>query len=276
MMQSPPRRNRVVINMSVYQKLKNKIRLRKSLDEIPKQRISELSMAKNHSMNSIFTPRVTSIINNVNRLYDDGIKLVDNINTSKNISSEYYDKFLLPKYEKNETHAIRPQSPKIVPFNLPDISPIKKHKRQSTLSHIKLSPSIKKSLTNKEKDEIKERLNTNKNQTGVINKYMKNIEKSKVSDKLELNGLTLAFQKELPGYVRKKRLENKSRYDYLSQLNSGLVLKDVVDNLYMPGCLIKEENRITSYQPKYVKKKFRRLKMEASEALQKNISKIIK
>jgi hypothetical protein len=204
-------------------------------------------------------------MNNVSMVYEDSIKLVEKINTSKNISSEHYDKFLFQKYEKNENKKEKKIERKL--FNLPNISPIKRHIRQST--YINLSKSRKFSF-NEEKDEIQIRLDQNKKISEILNERIKKTEKVEKKNSLELNGLTLAFDKELPNYVKAKHIKKN---DYLLQLNTGGVMREIVENVYMPGGLYMEKNRITSFQPKYIKKKFNKLKTEATEILQKNILK---
>jgi hypothetical protein len=277
------RRNGVVINMSNYQKFKTKLRDRKSFDEIPKQRLSELSMCKNnHSMTYIFKiPQVSDILNNVNKVYEDSIKLVEKINTSKITKSIHYDKYLLKKFEKNnEVNTSQPESPRNLPFSLPEVSPIKKHKRYSSVNNsFKLSSTKKKSSLIElvpafETDDIYTRFTKNKNQLEILNKKLYT-ENTKI-DEIQIKNLTLAFKKEMPQYVKLKRLEKKNKYDYMTQLDNGQVFKEDVDNIYIPGSFIKENHRLVSTHPRYIKNKFTKLATEATEVLQKNITKIIK
>jgi hypothetical protein len=67
------------------------------------------------------------------------------------------------------------------------------------------------------------------------------------------------YTNELTTYVNYIRSTRKEKYDYITKLDNGDIIKEELEgNMLLPGTLMKDTNKLVSLQPRYVKAKFNR------------------
>jgi hypothetical protein len=67
------------------------------------------------------------------------------------------------------------------------------------------------------------------------------------------------YQNEMTNYVNHIRSTRKEKYDYMTKLNNGNIIKEELEgNIVIPGTMMKDANKLISLQPRFVKVKFNR------------------
>jgi hypothetical protein len=91
---------------------------------------------------------------------------------------------------------------------------------------------------------------------------------SEKSVKVDLKHLPIIYKREIPRFLNHYFNIKKDKYDFFKTIDNGEQMRKEIRNiLYIPGAMIKEKSKLTSLQPKFIKKKFSKFCVETYDVL---------